>query len=147
MPTFSGAGNRRIANLPDCSTSFANTELLVLRPSRWLTVWWLVLHALIAAALSLSFPRAVTLVLPVVLLHAWFRRPRRCDVLIVTDGDCFSLPLDSRFGLRLSPASTGGPGWISLIFPDRPRSQLLVLRDQIDAAGWRRLLLALGKSD
>jgi hypothetical protein len=105
------------------------------------------LHGLMAAALYLSLPGVLPVALPLLLVHGWLRRPACHDVLIVTDGEHFSLPLDNRFGLRLTAASGSGPGWISLVFRDRPLSQLLVLRDQVDAAGWRRLRLALGNSD
>jgi len=111
-----------------------------------LLVWWIALHGLTGAALWLCAGYPGLPGLPILLLHGWLRRPRRERQLLVSDSRCFCLPLEGRFGLALTAASQAGPGWVSLFFSDQPRVGLLVLRDQLDRDGWRRLNLALPRS-
>jgi hypothetical protein len=122
-------------------------ELLVLEPSRVLLAWWLALHGLTGAALCLSAGVPGLAGLPILLLHGWLRRPVRERRLLVRGNSCCCLPLEGRFGLTLTTASQAGPGWVRLVFSDQPRKGLLVLRDQLDRAGWRRLNLALPQAN
>jgi hypothetical protein len=74
-------------------------------------------------------------------VHARRRNPVRGALLVVSDGPRFALPVDGRFNLSLSASSRCGLHWAELVFSDRPRERLLVLRDQLDARDWRRLKL------
>jgi hypothetical protein len=122
-------------------------ELLAIEPSRVLVAWWFGLHGVVGLALYLSIGLPALAGLPALILHFRLRQPGSVRVLIVSDGSSFCLPLEQRFGLSLSAASRQGSGWFSLVFSDRPGTPLLVLRDQLDASGWRHLRLALRHLD
>ena len=122
-------------------------QLLTLKPSRWLRCWWLALHILVGSALWLAFEVAALPALPVLVLHLILRQPPAAPPLMVCDQASFCLPLEGRFGLRLTAASRCGPGWMRLFFSDQPRAGVLILRDQVNSAGWRCLQLALRESD
>jgi hypothetical protein len=78
---------------------------------------------------------------PLIGLHALRRRPAVCTSLAVTADGRFALPEEGRFDLALAPASRSGPGWLILVFADRPGRRMLLLRDQLDAVAWRSLRL------
>ena len=80
------------------------------------------------------------------LIGVWrlHRRGRqRPKLLVVSLGARFALPAEQRFDLALTSASRAGPGWLELVFSDRPEAGLLLIRDQLDASAWRRLRLAI----
>ncbi|MDX1561868.1 MAG: hypothetical protein R3305_03035, partial [Gammaproteobacteria bacterium] len=55
----------------------------------------------------------------------------------------WSLPLDGHFGLGLGPRTRFGALWVRLVFDDPAVPPVLLLRDQLSAANWRQLRLAL----
>lgn len=130
-----------------CLRSSAPAQLLTPEPSRWLRCWWLALHILIGSALWLALGVPGLLALPVLIGHLILRWPPAGPTLMVCDRVSFCLPLEGRFGLRLMAESRSGPGWIRLVFSDRPGVGVQILRDQLDSAGWRCLQLALRESD
>jgi hypothetical protein len=81
--------------------------------------------------------------LPLLALHSRRNRPGGCPPLALTATGRFALPAEGRFDLALSTASRTGPGWLSLVFTDKPNSRLLLLEDQVDASTWRELRLAI----
>jgi hypothetical protein len=88
-------------------------------------------------------PLAGLVAVPLIWLHARGRRPTVCAALAVTADGRFALPDEGRFDLALAPASRSGPGWLILVFADRPGHRMLLLRDQLDAPAWRALRLAV----
>ncbi len=131
--------------MPDSSERSAPAVLVRLDRSRLLAAWWLALHGLVGLSLIMTNPVAAVLGAPLVAWHAAARRPARPPLLVVS-GRRFALPAEGRFDLALTPRSRAGSLWLSLSFDDCPGRPLLVLRDQLDAAGWRRLNLAVAES-
>jgi len=132
--------------LRDCFSPSARPELLELRPSRALLAWWVALHVVLGlAAVLVNLPIGLA-GLPVLALHARLKNPVRGGLIVIGPGGRFALPSAGRFNLSLAPSTRYGPGWAELVFSDRPRARLLVLRDQLDAQGWRRLRLTLGEA-
>lgn len=83
---------------------------------------------------------------PVLLLgFGWFRRAgrHRSRLLVVSAGARFALPVEGRFDLALSPASRSGPGWQLLVLGENPATEMLLVRDQLDATARRRLEIAI----
>jgi len=71
------------------------------------------------------------------------RREASATVIRVTPDGRFHLPDENRSNLALAAGSRTGPGWLQLSFADRPGQPLLLLRDQVDAAAWRVLRIAI----
>ncbi len=131
--------------MPDYSIPSAPAVLLKLEPSRWLAAWWHALHGLIGAALLMANPLVAAAALPLVVWHARRRRPESPG-LIVISGSRFALPAAGRFNLVPGPGCRAGSHVVELVFTDRPRSRVLVLRDQLGAPEWRRLRLSVLES-
>jgi hypothetical protein len=129
--------------LPDCCTASAPAILLKLEPSRLLAAWWLGLHLLLGATAWLLGPAIAAGALPVLLLHAWRRRPQSTGLIVLT-GRRFGLPAEGRFDLEPAAGTRAGAWCLALVFPDQPRARLVVVRDQLTAADWRQLQLAIG---
>jgi len=145
MPIFSGGPNPRTRILPDYCAVSARPGLLQAEPSRLLLLWWSGLHALVASALLMTNPLWLAAASPLLALHAWRRRPVTVRLLVVSGGR-FALPAEGRFDLTLLPAAGIGACCARLVFSDRPESPRYLIRDQLDAAGWRFLRLAIVES-
>jgi hypothetical protein len=145
MPTLSAGQTPWIPSLRDSSSASGEAELLTLEPSRLLGVWWLALHALIGLALLMTNLWLAGAALPVLVLHARWRRPAGTRLIVIT-GQRFGLPAEGRFDLALMPASDIGAWSAELVFDDRPGVPRRIYRDQLDSAAWRRLRLAITES-
>lgn len=127
--------------MSDSSNSFAAAFILKPKPSRWLCVWWLTLHVVLAAVvyeLCRVWPPAV-LGLPVIVAHAALRWPRLELELRIDERRCWSLPGHSRLMLAQGTAYT--TLWARLVLQgDNGRVvRLLLIKDQLAASDWRRL--------
>lgn len=130
--------------MPDSSTRSARARRIEIRASRRLQLWWLTLHVVIAFAVFLASASAGIVALPLLALHGLARRPAPPPVVIeITPDGRFGLPDENRSNLTLTRESRSGPGWLRLSFADRPGQRLLLLRDQVDAGGWRLLRIAI----
>ena len=129
--------------MSDCYDTCAPATLIEIRPSRWLLAWRASLALVVAAAMFMVSPPLGILVLLIELWRGLRRAPDRRSLLIVSAGARFAMPGEGRFDLALAPGSREGPGWIELEFTDRPGVRTTLLRDQLDAADWRRLGLAI----
>lgn len=63
-------------------------------------------------------------------------------MLLLVQSGTVALPVESRFNLPLQGGTRIGAGWIDLELGHG--SRLLILRDQLDRADWRRLGLFVG---
>lgn len=134
---------------PNSCVESGRIRLLKLAPSRWLHAWWILLHLLLILAALMAnppvFPGAAWLL--AVGLHYRLRFPVRGALLLVGPDGRFALPAEGRFDLALDGASAVSDCWAELVFRDRPRSRLLLLRDQVTDSDWRLLCLALTERD
>jgi hypothetical protein len=85
------------------------------------------------------------LAVPVLAWHCIRRKPVSAGLLLIC-GRRFSLPAAGRYDLAAGRDSLAGRFWVELVFDGDPPARLLVLRDQLDAQGWRRLRLAVAES-
>jgi hypothetical protein len=83
--------------------------------------------------------------MPLLALHFFRRRPASGTGLAMAVDGRFALPAEGRHDLVLAAGSRAGPGWLLLVFTDRPDRSLLLLKDQLDAPVWRRLRLAVSE--
>lgn len=132
--------------MPACCSPSARAVLLKPERSRWLGVAWLAIHGLAGVSLLLTEPALALAGMPVLVAHAWLSRPRSTPLIVIT-GRRFALPAEQRYGLTLAPSARLGGCWAELVFTDMLGARVLVFRDQLDAAGWRRLRLAFLESD
>lgn len=103
-------------------------------------------HFLLAAtviALDLEAAAALSL-LAIVGVHGILRRPRGPALIVRHADDTWSIPEWSRHGLRLARGTTWTTWWVELVLTGGGRPiRALVLKDQLDAEGWRRLQLTV----
>lgn len=81
--------------------------------------------------------------LPLLAFFALRHRQASSTVISVTPDGRFTLPNENRSDLTLTRESRSGLGWLQLSFSDRPGERLLLLRDQVDAPGWRVFRIAI----
>jgi hypothetical protein len=103
--------------------------------------WWIVLHALLCAAVvAVAAPGWLkALALSAAVYHGYCRRPvPPPDRLVVaSDGHCWCPSLSAQ-ALRLGPKTRYARGWVRLV--DRARRlDILLLEDQLAPEDWPRL--------
>jgi mRNA-degrading endonuclease toxin of MazEF toxin-antitoxin module len=135
---------------PPSSSAFAPVIVLRPEPSRLLSLWWLALHALLAAtALLVGWPwPAKVAALAAVLGHSVWRRPRpaRAVIEVDADGSC-RIP-----GTSAAPFAPGTrtrlmPFWLRIVARNGADTvDILLLVDQINPADWRRLTAILRRA-
>jgi hypothetical protein len=108
---------------------------------------WVAVHLLAGAALLAADVAAwlAAAALGALAVHAFVRRPAACLATIVcrTDGR-FDLPGIGRTGLALGMNSVVTHAWVKLALADGGATlHILLVRDQVDDATWRRLLARL----
>lgn len=128
------------------SSSHASAAVCIFKieSSRWLEAWWLALHVVLAltiAALDIGWTQAGLGWLGLA-LHAVLGRPRsKIGLLLECDG-VWSAPVEQRYDMRLGSATAYSYDWVRLCLEPRGTGRalwVLLLRDQLDAEGWRRL--------
>ena len=133
--------------MPHSSDAFARAYILEVNVSRRLLCWWAGVHGLLAAtvcALDLEAAAALPLLI-IVAGHGFVRRPRSPGLIVRHADDTWSIPARGRHGLRLARGTTWTTWWVELVLSGgggRPIRALL-LKDQLDAEGWRRLQLTV----
>jgi hypothetical protein len=120
------------------------------KPSRALTVWWLALHALLAAAaLLVASPWPVDLVMLLAIAgHGVVRRPRPSPklILVSADGRC-AVPDREATYFALGARTVVCPHWVRLDFGTGPRRRdILLVADQLDRVEWVRLRALLERT-
>ncbi len=114
-------------------------------PSPTLLRWWVVLHLILGATVSLIGPGLMPglLLASLVCWHFHGRFPKPAPMLLICPGQGFALPSEGRYRLGLAPRTSIGAGWVWLTFDDRPAAGYLLLRDQFTRTEWRRLTFAV----
>jgi len=127
----------------DSSSEYAAACILTTRPSRALFAWWLSLHLLLlVAVLGVDVG---TLASGVLLLgvgaHAIWRLPRGGEELSFDPETGWSIPARGLYGLQAGAATSYTYHWVRLCLerPDAAPVCLLLLKDQVSPAAWRRL--------
>jgi len=132
------------------SSAFAPVIVFRPEPSRLLSLWWLALHALLAAtALLIGWPwPAKAVALGAVLGHAAWRRPRSARALIEVDADgAFRIPGASPASFAPGTRTRLMPFWLRIVAGNGADTvDILLLVDQLDAADWRRLTAILRRA-
>jgi hypothetical protein len=129
---------------PQSSSSASAPEvILATEPSRLLTVWWLALHALLAAAAwlaGIAVPFKI-LATAAIVSHALLRRPSASPALLIVSGDGFCVvPEWDASRWPLGARSLVCPFWIRLELRLGPkRRDILLLADQVPPETWRQL--------
>jgi hypothetical protein len=110
--------------------------------------WWLVLHALLAAAaVALDLPILVRAALVACVGgHAALRWPRSAVATLIQSPDGrWALPESGIEGLRLGAATRHTTRWVRLQLQGDGRTfDILLLKDQLAAPEWRALAARLG---
>lgn len=137
---------------PPPSSSSAFAPALILRPkaSRALWLWWLALHALLAAAaLLVASPWPIKLAaLLAVGSHGVVRRPRPPPAVILVDADAHCIvPAWSAGRLALGARTVVCPHWLRLDLGTGPqRRDMLLVADQLPPVEWARLRALLDRT-
>ncbi len=135
------------------ASSRVSERVFILKPgrSRALWAWWICLHALLGSSIWLTaIPHYVNLVLLGVLgMHAYLRRPREAPVLIGGPGGRWALPGLRLYNLELSRRTRFARTWIFLHFAGvhGRYASVLLLADQLSARDWHRVQIAVREAD
>jgi len=117
--------------------------VLNLEPSRILTVWWLLLHALLGAAFALvGWPAPFrVLAIGAIVGHGVVRRPApSLRTVIVAEGGSCVIPEWNTGSRMLGARTLIGPFWARLDLGTGPWPRdILLLADQVRPEQWRRL--------
>jgi hypothetical protein len=125
------------------SSAFAPTLVLNLEASRVLWAWWILLHALLGAAVALvGWPISLKLLaIAALAAHGIVRRPAASPrvVGLADDGACV-VPEWNTGPRPLGARTLVCPFWVRLDLGTGPwRRDLLLLADQMRPEQWRRL--------
>lgn len=137
--------------LPQKSSSeYARALVLNLEPSRVLTVWWLLLHALLGTAFALvGWPAPFTVLAIVVIVgHGVVRRPAPSPrTLIVAEGGACAIPEWNTGSRALGARTLICPFWARLDLGAGPWPRdILLLADQVRPDEWRQLRALLDRA-
>jgi hypothetical protein len=115
-----------------------------------LSLWWLALHALLAATvLLIGWPWPAKAAAIVALLgHAVWRRPRSARAVIEVDADG-ALRIPSASAARFAPGTRTRlmPFWLRIVARNGADTvDILLLADQLNPADWRRLTAILRRA-
>jgi hypothetical protein len=134
----------------DSSTSSATAWAVEPAPSRLVAVWYAAVHALAAAsflASGLDWPIKLAGVTAVVTHAVLRRRPSPTRIARLADGT-WSLPALGYERLTLRPGTAVGPFWVKVVLggPGAKPLTVLLVKDQLDPASWRRLQAELRRA-
>jgi hypothetical protein len=124
-------------------------RLLELDPSLYVNIWWALLHAVLAfSALLLDLaPIPAAFALASIAAHAIVRHPRTPRLLVLQCDGTWAVPERGWHGLRLAPGTSWTTWYVELVFDTPAGARIVVLKDQLDAEGWRALQLAVREHD
>ena len=113
-------------------------------------IWWLALHALLAAAAALVGWPAPVKVLAVIAIvaHCVARRPPIAPALVVVSADGFCVVPEWQTGrMPLGSRTLVCPFWVRLdLGPGSRQRDILLIADQLRPDEWRRLRALLARA-
>jgi hypothetical protein len=130
----------------DSSSASAPAIDLQPNPSAILAVWWIALHALVAAALALlGAPWLLKgLALLVLLVHAIALAPERAGRVVIRRDGRVTLPELGLDDLALGPRTLFTTHWVRLDLRGSGGAfDILLLADQVDPVAWHTLQVEL----
>lgn len=135
--------------MPASSTASARVFVPRIDYSRLELSIWLIQHCVPSSALILAevalYVKCVGFGL--IILCAWYCRPRRCTRFSVTASDDWAVPDEALHNLRMLDGTRFTQWWVRLELgkPGGTHRSLCVWRDMLDSSDWRQLQIWLNE--